>query len=84
MSDYVKGPEGWQRPHIALRFLDDNGQPYGDYVPRPKCMATPIGHPRVSFDIPEGAKQLQAARPVGTKGLLEMDDIVSKLRRRRD
>jgi beta-galactosidase len=80
MSDYVKGPEGWHRPHIAIRFLDDNGQFYGDYVATPEVHGnTDWTIRRVAFAIPEGAKQLQLRPGLwGTKGLLEMDDIVVK------
>jgi hypothetical protein len=80
MSNYVKGPEGWHRPHIAIRFLDDDGQFYGDYVATPEVMGnTDWTLRRVAFDIPEGAKQLQLRPGLwGTKGLLEMDDIVVK------
>jgi beta-galactosidase len=80
MSDYVKGPEGWQRPHIAIRFLDDAGQDYGDYVPTPEVHGnTDWTIRRVGFDVPEGAKQLRLwAGLWGTKGLLEFDDIVVK------
>ncbi|HEX8832803.1 MAG TPA: glycoside hydrolase family 2 TIM barrel-domain containing protein [Abditibacteriaceae bacterium] len=80
MSDYIKGPEGWQRPHIALRFLDDAGQPYGDYVPTPEVHGnTDWTIRRVSFDIPVGARQLRMQPGLwGTKGLLELDDIVVK------
>jgi beta-galactosidase len=80
MSDYVKGPEGWHRPHIAIRFLDDAGQLFGDYVATPEVTGnTGWTIRRVAFDIPEGAKQLQLRPGLwGTKGLLEMDDIVVK------
>src|SRR4028118_610153 len=79
MSEYVKGPEGWQRPHIALRFLDDNGQPYGDYVPTPEVHGnTDWTIRRVSFDIPEGAKQLRMQPGLwGTKGLLALADTAA-------
>jgi hypothetical protein len=80
MSDYVKGPEDWRRPHIALRFLDDDGRDYGDYVPTPEVVGnTDWTLRRVAFDIPEGAKQLRMQAGLwGTKGLLEFDDIVVK------
>jgi beta-galactosidase len=80
MSDYVKGPEGWQRPHIAIRFLDDADLTYGDYVPTPEVHGnTDWTMRRVAFDIPEGAKQLRLQPGLwGTKGLLEFDDIIVK------
>ncbi|HEX8833298.1 MAG TPA: hypothetical protein VF719_03820, partial [Abditibacteriaceae bacterium] len=80
MSDYVKGAEGWNRPHIAIRFLDDAGLVYGDYVPTPEVHGnTDWTMRRVAFDIPEGAKQLRLQPGLwGTKGLLEFDDIVVK------
>jgi hypothetical protein len=80
MSNYVKGPEGWQRPHIALRFLDEAGQVYGDYVATPEVSGnTDWTIRRVAFDIPEGAKQLRLQPGLwGTKGLFEIDDIVVK------
>ncbi|HEX8833032.1 MAG TPA: hypothetical protein VF719_02465, partial [Abditibacteriaceae bacterium] len=80
LSDYQKGPEGWHGARIGLRFVDDNKQMVGDYPPSPSATGnTDWVTKEVTMDIPAGATQLQLDPGLwGSKGLLEIDDIVVK------
>jgi hypothetical protein len=78
LSDYQKGPEGWHGARVALRFLDDKNQMVGTYPTTPEVTGnTDWVTKEVALDIPAGATQLQIEPGLwGSKGLLEIDDIV--------
>jgi hypothetical protein len=80
LSDYQKGPEGWHGPRIGLRFVDDKNQMVGDYPAQPQIEGnTDWVTKEVSMDIPKGATQLLIEPGLwGSKGLLEIDDIIVK------
>ncbi|HEX8832846.1 MAG TPA: hypothetical protein VF719_01535, partial [Abditibacteriaceae bacterium] len=80
LSDYQKGPEGWHGPRISLRFVDDKNQMVGDYPAQPQIAGnTDWVTKEVSTDIPKGATQLLIEPGLwGSKGLLEIDDIIVK------
>ena len=80
LSDYQKGPEGWHGPRIGLRFVDDKNQMVGDYPAQPQIEGnTDWVNKEVSMDIPKGATQLLIEPGLwGSKGLLEIDDIIVK------
>jgi hypothetical protein len=80
LSDYQKGPEGWHGARVGLRFLDAKNEMVGEYPPS----LDPTGSigwstKEVTIDIPAGATRLQIEPALwGSKGLLEVDDIVVK------
>jgi beta-galactosidase len=80
LSNYQKGPEGWHGARIGLRFVDDKNQMVGGYPPIPEVSGnTDWVTKEVSIDIPAGATQIQLDPGLwGSKGLLELDDIVVK------
>jgi hypothetical protein len=80
LSGYQKGPEVWHGPRVGLRFLDAKNQMVGDYPTQPEIAGnTDWVTKEVSMDIPAGATQLQLDPGLwGSKGLLEIDDIVVK------
>src|SRR4028119_1250772 len=80
VSNFEKGPEDWHGPRIGLRFLDDKKQVVGDYPSIPEVKGnTDWVTKEVSLDIPAGATQLQLDPGMwGSKGLLELDDIIVK------
>ena len=80
LSNYQKGPEGWHGARIALRFLDDKNQMVGTYPSTPEVTGnTDWDTKEVTLAIPPGATQLQLEPGLwGSKGLLEVDDIVIK------
>src|SRR4028119_65449 len=80
LSGYQKGPELWHGPRVGLRFLDAKNQMVGDYPPQPEIAGnTDWVTKEVSMDIPAGATQLQIEPGLwGSKGLLEIDDIIVK------
>jgi hypothetical protein len=80
VSNFEKGPEGWHGARIGLRFLDDKNLVVGDYPPIPEVAGnTDWVTKEVSLDIPAGATQLQLDPGLwGSKGLLELDDIIVK------
>src|SRR4028118_297559 len=80
LSGYQKGPELWHGPRIGLRFVDDKIQMVGDYPAQPQIADnTEWVTKEVSMDIPKGATQLLIEPGLwGSKGLLEIDDIIIK------
>ncbi len=80
LSDYQKGPEPWHGARIGLRFVNDNKQMVGGYPVTPDVTGnTDWVTKEVTIDIPPGATQLQLDPGLwGSKGLLEIDDIVVK------
>jgi hypothetical protein len=80
LSGYQKGPEVWHGPRVGLRFLDAKNQMVGDYPTQPEIAGnTDWVTKEVSMDIPAGAAQLQIEPGLwGSKGLLEIDDIIVK------
>src|SRR4028119_2133179 len=80
VSNFEKGLEDWHGPRIGLRFLDDKNLVVGDYPPIPEVAGnTDWVTKEVSLDIPAGATQLQLDPGLwGSKGLLELDDIIVK------
>jgi beta-galactosidase len=80
LSNFQKGPEGWHGARIGLRFVDDKNQMVGDYPPPPEVKGNTDWVTReVSIEIPAGATKLQLDPGLwGSKGLLEIDDIVVK------
>ena len=80
LSGYEKGPELWHGPRVGLRFVDDKNQMVGDYPPQPQIAGnTDWVTKEVSMDIPAGATQLLIEPGLwGSKGLLEIDDIIVK------
>ena len=80
LSNYEKGPEGWHGARIGLRFVDEKNQMVGGYPVTPDVTTnTDWVTKEVTIDIPAGATQLQLDPGLwGSKGLLEIDDIVVK------
>ncbi|HEX8833762.1 MAG TPA: hypothetical protein VF719_06155, partial [Abditibacteriaceae bacterium] len=80
LSDYQKGPEGWHGARVGLRFVDDKIQMVGQYPPALDIPGnTDWFTKEVTIDIPAGATQLQIEPALwGSKGLMEVDDIVVK------
>ena len=80
LSGYQKGPEAWHGPRVQLRFMDAKNQMVGDYQTPPEIAGnTDWVTKEVSMDIPAGATQLQIEPGLwGSKGLLEIDDIIVK------
>src|SRR4028119_1359987 len=80
VSNFEKGPEDWHGPRIGLRFLDAKNLVVGDYPSIPEVAGnTDWVTKEVSLDIPAGATQLQLDPGMwGSKGLLELDDIIVK------
>ena len=80
LSNYEKGSEGWHGVRVGLRFLDDKNEMVGAYPPGLDVPGnTDWVAKEVTIDIPMGATQLQIEPALwGSKGLLEVDDIVVK------
>ena len=80
LSNFQKGTEGWHGARVGLRFVDDKIQMVGQYPPALDVPGnTDWIAKEVTIDIPPGATQLQIEPALwGSKGLLEVDDIVVK------
>ena len=80
LSGYQKGPEAWHGPRVQLRFMDAKNQMVGDYQTPPEIAGnTDWVTKEVSMGIPAGATQLWIEPGLwGSKGLLEIDDIIVK------
>jgi len=80
LSKYQKGPELHHGPRIGLRFVDDANAQVADYPPTPSITGdTDWVAKEVIFPIPARATKLQIQPGLwGSKGLLEVDDIVVK------
>jgi len=81
LSNYEKGPEGWHRARVSMRFMDDAGKLVGDYPAIPDLTANSDWVTKeVTLKVPADATQLQLQPGLwGSKGLFEIDDLVVRV-----